>query len=142
MALKETYTFWRRKYKMGCLIYKTAGFFTLQALHWTVGKYLIHPCHPITVVTLDWKTRNFQGKKKILGILGCYGLALRERRSLTHFHFICLKLKSKIIYKQINITWHTHILLSIINYLGEHTGFNIYSTLTRMTFISPFIIPL
>ena len=57
------------------------------------------------------------------------------------------KLKSKIIYKQMsNMTWHIHIsmlkMLSLINYLSEHTGFNTDSFLKRFTFISFFIIPL
>lgn len=129
MALEESHIFWR-KYRMGCLVYRTAALFIWQVLHWTVGKYLTHAFHPTIVVTLHGKTRSFQ-EKKVLGNFWCYRPVLKEKKSNSLPLPLFSKLKSRIIFKQLsNITWHIHILkmLSIINYLSERIGFNTDST--------------
>lgn len=96
MALEAAHIFWRRKYRMGCLAYRTAGLFILQVLHWTVGKYLTHLFHPTIVVTLHWKTRNFQ-EKKLGKFLVLWASTQRRKKSNSVPLPLFSKLKSKII---------------------------------------------
>lgn len=146
MALNKACIFFKRQYKMGCLVYKSAGLFILQALHWTVGKVpdpsLSSYC---TSKATRWSIRKFQEKKKKIWLLW----ASMQRREKPNTILLSFSSKSnrKVIYKHIsNITWHIHIfklkMLSISSYLSEHMSFNINFALTRFTFISPFIIPM
>lgn len=86
-----------KKKKMSCLANRPVGLLILQALHWTAEKYLTHPCHPVTLVTLQSKRRKFQGKKgRKFGMLWA-SMQWRQKSNPLPLHLFP-KLKSKIIH--------------------------------------------